>query len=179
MLKTGRRGLPPSAAADWEVPEEKTYGSFRCLGPKLTFLFEHEQERARGPNNRLNSVTDWAGRVTAYQYDNNGRLALTSRPDGTQETRRRSRKFAYILKADEGGANCAPFALRRRIRLGEAVNSLDLRCAESTVLHIPVDLALPLPIAVLAVQVRWVGGNVLIDFRDLRAAEAVSRQICI
>jgi YD repeat-containing protein len=95
VLKTGRRGLPPSAAADWEVPEEKTYGSFRCLGPKLTFLFEHEQERARGPNNRLNSVTDWAGRVTAYQYDNNGRLALTSRPDGTQETRRRSRKFAY------------------------------------------------------------------------------------
>jgi hypothetical protein len=63
--------------------------------------------------------------------------------------------------------------------LGEAVNSLDLRCAESTVLHIPVDLALPLPIAVLAVLVRWVGGNVLIDFRDLRAAEAVSRQICI
>jgi YD repeat-containing protein len=65
--------------------------------------FYSSTSRSKSTNNRLNSVTDWAGRVTAYQYDNNGRLALTSRPDGTQQTRRRSRKFAYILKADERG----------------------------------------------------------------------------
>jgi len=36
----------------------------------------------------LVKVTDWAGRVTGYEYDKNGRLISETRPNGTQMTRR-------------------------------------------------------------------------------------------
>jgi RHS repeat-associated protein len=37
--------------------------------------------------NRLVKVTDWAARVTKYDYNQNGRLIKTLRPNGTQQTR--------------------------------------------------------------------------------------------
>jgi len=37
---------------------------------------------------QLVKVTDWAGRVTGYEYDKNGRLLTEIRPNGTQMTRR-------------------------------------------------------------------------------------------
>jgi YD repeat-containing protein len=48
-------------------------------------------------------VTDWDDRVTTYEYDNNGRLTKTSRPDGSIEVRTYDAAGRLLSQADKVG----------------------------------------------------------------------------
>jgi YD repeat-containing protein len=82
-LKINARGMQTSYAND----DAGRLTGFADPAGTVNYTYDENGNALTITGNTMTSVTDWAGRRTAYTYDANGRLIATTRLDGSIETR--------------------------------------------------------------------------------------------
>lgn len=71
------------------------------VGNLITLTYpDNKQVHYEYDADQLIKVTDWAGRITQYQYDANGRLLNTMRPNHTTQTREYDDKGQLLTQMD-------------------------------------------------------------------------------